>query len=95
MLAGFKMAPPTPPAAIELTEAAVLGFDTYDRLPQITCPVMILHGEKDLVVPPDNASLIKDQIPQADVVMIPDAGHSYAAADPVGIHKRIVAWLKG
>jgi 3-oxoadipate enol-lactonase len=94
MLAGFKMAPPTPPEAIESTRSAVLTFDAYERLPQITCPVMIVHGEDDLLVPPENATLIKNRLPQADVMLIPGAGHSYAAADPVGIHQRIVSWLK-
>ena len=94
MLAGFKMAPPTPPEAIESTRSAVLTFDVYDRLPQITCPVTIVHGEDDVLVPPENATLIKNRIPQADLMLIPGAGHSYAAADPVGIHQRIVSWLK-
>jgi 3-oxoadipate enol-lactonase len=94
MLAGFKMAPPTPPESIERTRAAIVDFDAYDRLPQIKCPVMIIHGERDVLVPPENASLIKSRIPQAKVFMIPDAGHSYSAADPLGIHQRIVNWLK-
>jgi len=94
MLAGFKMVPPTPPESIERTMAAIVEFDAYDRLPQIKCPVMIVHGKKDVLVPPENASLIKGRIPHAEVFMIPDAGHSYGAADPVGIHQRIVGWLR-
>jgi 3-oxoadipate enol-lactonase len=95
MLAGFKMMPPTPPESIERTRQAIVEFDAYDRLGQIKCPVMIVHGEKDVLLPPENASLIKGLIPQAEVFMIPEAGHNYGAADPVGIHQRIVNWLKG
>jgi 3-oxoadipate enol-lactonase len=94
MLAGFKMAPPTPPESIERTRAAIVEFDTYERLPQIKCPVLIVHGEKDVLVPPENALLIKDRIPHAETFMIPEAGHSYGAADPAGIHQRIVNWLR-
>jgi pimeloyl-ACP methyl ester carboxylesterase len=94
MLAGFKMARPTPPDAIEWTSAAIVEFDAYDRLAQIKCPVMIVHGHQDVLVPAENASLIKRRIPHAEVFMIQEAGHSYAAADPVGIHARIVNWLK-
>jgi 3-oxoadipate enol-lactonase len=94
LLAGFKMAPPTPPQSIERTRAAIEAFDVYDRIPQIKCPVLVVHGEKDVVVPPQNASLIESRIPQAEVFMIPEAGHSYAAVDPVGIHQKIVTWLK-
>ncbi len=65
-------------------------FNAYDRLGQIKCPVLIVHGDKDMLVPPENANMIKSQIPQAEVFMIPNAGHAFQAADPVGIHKRIV-----
>jgi pimeloyl-ACP methyl ester carboxylesterase len=94
MLAGFTMAPPTPPESIEWTRVGILAFDAYDRLAQIKCPVMIIHGEQDVLVPPQNASLIKDRIPHAEVLMISEAGHGYGAPDPVGIHQRIVNWLK-
>jgi pimeloyl-ACP methyl ester carboxylesterase len=84
------MAPPTPPESIERARDAILEFDVYERLPRVRCPVMIVHGEKDVVVPPENAALIKSRIPHAEVFMIPEAGHRYAAADPVGIHQWII-----
>jgi pimeloyl-ACP methyl ester carboxylesterase len=94
LLAGMKMAPPTPPESIQKALAGVMDFDAYDRLPQIRNPVMIVHGDADVLVPPQNAALLKKRIPHADVFMIPGAGHSYAAIDPVGIHQRITTWLK-
>jgi 3-oxoadipate enol-lactonase len=94
LLAGMKMAPPTPPESIQKTLAGVMQFDAYDRLPQIKTPVMIVHGEADILVPPQNAALIRERIPHAETLMIPGAGHSYAAVDPVGINHRITAWLK-
>jgi pimeloyl-ACP methyl ester carboxylesterase len=71
-----------------------MTFNAYDRLEQINCPVMIVHGEADVLVPPENAAIIKSKLRQAEVVMIPGAGHAYQAADPVGIHQRIVNWLR-
>jgi pimeloyl-ACP methyl ester carboxylesterase len=94
MIAGFKMAPPTPPESIERTRAAIVDFDAYARLAQIKCPVMIVHGDQDVIVPPENASLMNARMPEAEVFMIPGAGHNYGAIDPVGIHQRIVNWLK-
>ena len=55
---------------------------------------MIVHGEKDIIVPPRNAALIKERIRNAELFMIPEAGHNYPAADPVGIHQRITTWLR-
>jgi 3-oxoadipate enol-lactonase len=69
-------------------------FNAFDRLDQIKCRVMIVHGDKDILVPPGNATLIKGRIPEAELFMIPEAGHSYAAVDPVGIHQRITTWLR-
>lgn len=95
MTAALKMAPPPPREVLALTRAGALDFDAYDRLPQIKCPVLIVHGDKDVLAPAENAILIKNRIPQAELLMIPGAGHSFAAADPVGIHQRITRWLKG
>ena len=71
-----------------------MQFNAYDRLPQIKCPVLIVHGDKDVLVMPENSNLIKSRIPQAELYMIAGAGHAFQVADPVGIHQKIVAWLK-
>ena len=71
-----------------------MQFNAWERLPAIKCPVLIVHGESDILVPPDNAAILKSRLPQAEVMMIPGAGHAYQAADPIGIHQRIVNWLR-
>lgn len=95
MTAGLKLGPPTPRATLEATRTGAMEFDAYERLPQIKCPVLIVHGDKDVLTPPENAELIKHQIPQAELIMLPNAGHSFAAADPIGTYQRITQWLKG
>jgi pimeloyl-ACP methyl ester carboxylesterase len=94
MIAGAKMFPPTPPETSDRAMIGIMHFNAYDRLPQIKCPVLIVHGDKDVLVPPENANLIKSKIPQAEMYVIPGAGHAFQAADPVGIHQKIVQWLK-
>jgi 3-oxoadipate enol-lactonase len=94
MRLGMSLGPPTPPETADKLMAGLAEFNAFDRLHEIKCPVMIVHGDKDVLVLPANAALIKSRIPNAEVFMIPDAGHSYAAADPVGIHQRIIGWLR-
>jgi pimeloyl-ACP methyl ester carboxylesterase len=94
MAAGLKMGEPTLRATLERTRAGVMDFDACDRLGQIRCPVLIVHGDKDVLTLPENVALMQQHIPHAEVVMIPNAGHSFAAVDPIGIHKKITAWLK-
>ncbi|MGB8255269.1 MAG: hypothetical protein WCE71_07820 [Pseudonocardiaceae bacterium] len=35
---------------------AVLSWSSYDRLPEITAPTLVLHGESDRLVPPRTAA---------------------------------------
>lgn len=94
MIAAMKMMPATPTDSVDRTIAGIMTFNAADRLGQIRCPVLIVHGDKDLLIPPENAQLLKKAIPKAEVFMIPNAGHAFQAADPVGIHQRIVQFLK-
>jgi pimeloyl-ACP methyl ester carboxylesterase len=55
---------------------------------------LIVHGDQDVLIPPENAQIIKSKIPQAELYVIPGAGHGFQAADPIGIHQRIVQFLK-
>jgi pimeloyl-ACP methyl ester carboxylesterase len=50
----LKMLPPPEPRIIEKTFAGVLEFNAYDRLSEIKCPVMIVHGDADILFPSDN-----------------------------------------
>ncbi len=93
-LMGAAMIPPAPPEVIDRTLEGIAQFDSYERLPQIKCPVLIVHGERDILIKPENAQVLKSRIPQAEVFMIPNAGHNFFAENPLGIHQRIVQFLQ-
>jgi 3-oxoadipate enol-lactonase len=86
--------PQTPPETADRTMPGLMSFNSYDRLSQIKCPVLIVHGDQDLLIPVENAHIIKDRIPQAELYIIPGAGHLFWFIDPVGIHQHIVEFLK-
>lgn len=56
---------------------AAARHDTYDRLDQIACPVMILHGAADVMIPPGNAGLLAEHIRHAEVHILDGLGHGY------------------
>lgn len=56
---------------------AVYGFDSYDRLPQITAPTLVLTGTDDVLIPPDNSKIIAERIPEARLVDFTEAGHLF------------------
>lgn len=65
---------------------AMQGFDSYDRLPTLRIPTLILHGTEDQAISVENARLLADRIPGAELVLLEGAGHLYhseqaAAAD--------------
>jgi 3-oxoadipate enol-lactonase len=44
---------------------AIMEFEgTYDRLPQIKAPTLILQGKKDILVHPGNGSILAEAIPK-------------------------------
>ena len=51
--------------------------DSWDVLPRIAAPTLIVHGSDDLLNPVANASLLAERIPDARVRLIDGARHAY------------------
>jgi pimeloyl-ACP methyl ester carboxylesterase len=49
--------------------------DRYAMLPRIRQRTLVVHGSKDIVVMPINAFLLAQHLPDAQLVMYPDASH--------------------
>ena len=45
--------------------AAVATHDAYERLNQIAAPTLVVHGERDVFIPPANALVLAERIPSA------------------------------
>lgn len=54
-----------PDQAREWQAAGVEAFDVSDRLDEIEIPALVLHGERDRVVPVGNSDLLVEGIPNA------------------------------
>jgi len=50
---------------------------TLSRLPTITTPTLVIHGETDALVPAENGRIIARAIPNAQLVMLPNASHIF------------------
>jgi len=48
---------------------------SWERLPEIRVPTRVISGADDVVIPPDNAELLAERIPSADLIRFPGAGH--------------------
>ncbi|MBX2996959.1 MAG: alpha/beta hydrolase [Caldilineaceae bacterium] len=58
-------------------QAIVTTHDTYDRLPELQCPVLIQVGSEDRLLPPVNSRIIASRIPQARLIEYTDVGHGF------------------
>ena len=50
---------------------------THDRLARLAMPTLVIHGETDQLVPPENGRIVAKAIPHARLVMIPNASHIF------------------
>lgn len=51
------------------------GFDVMERLAEIGHPVLVLAGEDDQMTPPKYQHFLAERLPNARLVLLPDAGH--------------------
>jgi pimeloyl-ACP methyl ester carboxylesterase len=68
---------PPSPTGFKRQAEAVAGFETYDRLPQIRVPTLIVAGTADQLIPVENSRLLASRIPGAELVLFEGAGHGY------------------
>jgi 3-oxoadipate enol-lactonase len=61
---------------------AMQGWSSYERLGRIGCPTLVLHGTEDRLVSVENAPVLAERIPGAEVFLLEGAGHVYHSEQP-------------
>jgi 3-oxoadipate enol-lactonase len=74
--------------------AAILTWSAYRRLPRIQTPTLVLHGDQDRLVPPENGRVLASRIPGARFLLIRDAGHILITDQPEACVDAICGFLK-
>lgn len=74
---------------------AIIAWEAYSRLPQITAPTLVIHGETDKLVPPGNGKLIASRIPGSTLVLLPNASHIFTTDQTETAHRAILEFLAG
>jgi pimeloyl-ACP methyl ester carboxylesterase len=68
---------PTPPHGFARQAGAIMFHDTYERLPQITAPTLVIVGDADRIIPAENSKILASRIPNAELVVLKNAGHGF------------------
>ncbi|MEI7907761.1 MAG: alpha/beta fold hydrolase, partial [Bacteroidota bacterium] len=84
----------TAPASIFGTLLALAArTDTTNALPNIKCPTLILVGDKDTLTPAASSQSMKENIPGAEMFIIPNAGHISNMENPAEFNKHLVSFV--
>lgn len=90
-----RMEIPTSPEGYTNQVMGVTGWGgSYGRLTQIDVPTLVLHGTADRLVNPENARVLAEAIPGAELVLLEDASHVFFTDQPEAAAKTILSFLE-
>lgn len=79
--------------AVVRQQGAIDGWTSLDRLGQVACPTLVLCGEGDGMVPPENSRQLAAGIPGARIQLIPQCGHLPMLEKPDEVARAVVDFL--
>jgi len=85
---------PMPPGPFQRQIGAVAAFDSFERLPEITAQTLVLTGDLDVLIPPENSQIIARHIPNAELITIPGAGHLFIDQYPEQVLEILLNFLR-
>ncbi len=81
------------PAGYMAQLQAILAWEGYSRIAQITAPTLVIHGKSDALVPPGNGELIAGRIPGATLILLEHASHLFLTDQTEQAHQAILEFL--
>ena len=73
--------------------AGILAWSAHGRLHRVKAPTLVLHGDQDRLVPPENGRALAARIPGARFELIRDAGHVMVTDQPEECVRRVREFL--
>jgi len=84
----------TPPHGYMRQAQAIMGHDTYERLPEIKAPTLVIAAEEDKIVPVENSRIIASRIPGAELVVLERAGHGFNIELADEVNRAVLDFLR-
>jgi pimeloyl-ACP methyl ester carboxylesterase len=72
---------------------AINSWSCAERLSGVRARTLVIHGQTDQLIPPENAEMVAKQIAGAEVVMLPHASHIFTTDQPEEAHAAILGFL--
>lgn len=74
-------------------DTLVARDDITGRLPEISVPALVLHGDKDAAIPLERGQILADRMPNAELVVVNGAGHAANLSHPQPVNEAIQRFL--
>ena len=78
---------------IRQNHAVMARPDYRPRLRHITCPLLVVCGESDLLTPPECSREIAAAVPQARLELLAECGHLLTMEQPARVNALLLEWL--
>lgn len=84
----------TTPSVFAEQARAIARFSTWERLPRIAAPTLVLAGDGDRLIPPANARILAGRIPRAEGAIVRGTGHCFVWEAPERAAGEIARFLE-
>jgi pimeloyl-ACP methyl ester carboxylesterase len=81
-------------ATIGAQTVAAARFASTLRLGRVRAPTLVMHGERDQLVPLAAGRMLASRIPDAELAIVPGAGHAYALEAPQESLDLLLDWYE-
>ena len=68
-------------------------LDLPERLDEVAVPVLVITGDDDRIVPKEQSVRLAEELPQADLVVIPNCGHVPQEECPEPFLQAVLEWM--
>jgi pimeloyl-ACP methyl ester carboxylesterase len=85
----------TRPSVLHGDYFACDAFDEMTRISTITQPTIVIGGADDRLTPPRYAQFLADEIPKAELHLLPDAGHMVMLEKPGEVARLLNLFMDG
>lgn len=89
------LARPIPTATALADWRACDCFDVLGQLGDVRCPVLVVHGDRDVLTPPKHQRKLAQALPNATHVELQGPGHMLPWEAPEALSKAVETWWAG
>ncbi len=91
---GISLKQPVTAKTLTRQWEAIHKHDAFDRLPRIKAPTLVLTGDRDVLIPPENSKILAERIPGAELNIIPGGGHQVLVEQPEACNSAVLEFLR-